>query len=531
MDETDDAIRARLDAAASTVSAARSENLGDAIASFERTQRRRHRLAIVSALVLLVGVVAVGTAVARRSPAENDRLASGSQEEVMSYLSRSADKSLATNTFRYTTSYEASSADPGSRAYSDCAKGSAFNDRSTVSVDVKNDISVLLDPATGRPLVITSPAFDVVSSAAFPSVAITKPWVEYDRLDPQTLSAVVLMDGQLAQHLFFSGAQRQITPADRLAELKASATSVTTVGDEEIGGVMSKHLVMTMDPTKVEDAARQRDEAADAVARRRGHTPPSTTPLTSGQADATPIDVWVGTDDELIHKIAFTSVIDSTASEPDGSVPGGGSTKVTRIITFSDYGKPLPVNPPSRDETVALGSLPASALVGAVDPAEACSGLPSPTGTIDPATAKAVLECEQTVKRNAVAGRTVDQFLSDPNSGLPKDGVTTLDPLHASILDTSQCFAGLPSPDIPPASSGAPTSVIGPPCPLGKHEPTPSDSFPPPSAVGGVCIQEGDPDEETLKCIQDALSTMPSTTTDPNKPLAPQCAPPPESTP
>jgi hypothetical protein len=523
VDDLDDVIKERLDAAAATISATNADQLGDRVKAHSRRQRRRQHLAVAAAIVVLVALIGGGLALARRSSTPPDReLASGSHEDVANFLAQSSDRSLKANTFTYATNSEVSGPAGADSLVPQCMQDTAAGTRA--SVDVRREVTEVLDPATGAPVVITTPTFDAISASQFPGVAIGKPWVSYDRLDRQLMSAFS-MNPVLALRMFAVGAGPQHHPESFLTELKDTATSVTNTGDENIDGVVASHLVIVRDASKDQEVIRRRAETETEAARRRGHQPTTTVPGMPApvgsdvpNSDDAPIDVWVGKDDGLIRRVRYSSTMHD---------PSGTALTFTGTLTFTDYGKPLAVETPTQDDTVPLASLPATAVVGDLATGLGCAPALPATGGAEGPSLTAPLECMQQIKEKALAGMTVQQYLDAPGNGLPnKDGVTEMPPT-GTPFDTSKCFLGAGAPPTPPPDTApAPNGTI--PCPAEVGPTSPVGTLVPVPDAGPVCTPIGD---KELQCLRDALST----TTVPNSPPAPspfiECAPQPTSPP
>jgi hypothetical protein len=115
-------------------------------------------------------------------------------------------------------------------------------------------------------------------------------------------------------------------PADQLAWLRAAA-DLEKVGEEELDGVKTTHYRAVVDLRRVADTAPagQRESLRETV--------DSLVKLT-GMTEA-PTEVWIGEDD-LVRRQKMT--MKQTKPQP---------TTTTMDMRFTDYGKPVDIEPPS----------------------------------------------------------------------------------------------------------------------------------------------------------------------------------------
>jgi hypothetical protein len=474
MDEIDEAIEARLDAAVATVSGTRAGELEGAIGAAEMRQRRRHLLAIAAAIVVLVAIVGGGLALARRAPTDPDRqVASGTPADVAKYLAQSSDKSLNANTFTFAVRSSFSATGPDLTKYLACMQGTQPGAASKISVDLARNIAESLDPATGAPIVVSAPGFDAISASQFAGTTIAQPWVSYDRFDPQMMMGTSGLNPGLGVRMAAPGSAYQIDPEGLLSYLRNGARSVRDAGREDIDGVATDHLVIELDPAKSSDEPKSRAATDQEIARQRGHKPAVTTPSSSSSSSvpSNPIDVWIGRDDGLIRRLHLNENLTD---------PSGVAGTIDLTIDYSGYGQPLPVEPPTLEQTVPFGSLPASALLDDAAQTNTCTALAGAAGADSPLPPPSVLECIQQAKQRSLAGKTVADYLREPREGLlpDDDGPVIQGPGDS---DEMRCYRGLG-----PATTNPGTPL--PPCPTFPDPKDPNATIVTPS-VNGPCLR------------------------------------------
>lgn len=161
------------------------------------------------------------------------------------------------------------------------------------------------------------------------------PWI---RLDDDDLAGADLPEGLAALD--------QGDPTSALRWLEA-AGDTRVVGSEDVGGVRTTHLAVTVDLERL-----PADDPADRAVRDR---------LLDEGVTTVPFDVWVD-DDDLIRRVVVA--VDQ---------PGGEGT-VRTTSEFSDFGTPVDVEAPPADQVTDAREL---TLPGA--------GAPGVTGTTAPA--------------------------------------------------------------------------------------------------------------------------------------------------
>jgi len=146
-------------------------------------------------------------------------------------------------------------------------------------------------------------------------------------------------------------------PSEGLAFLNA-AQRVTTVGQEQVRGVLTTRYRVTFDMAKVE-------EKALAAAKKAGapNLPdPATAQAEMRKAglEAFPIDVWIDAQGRIrrMHYQMTMTIPDTIPGEPAG-LKGGRLTTDSTIDLF-DFGVPVHVSPPPASQVQDMGDLTSS---------------------------------------------------------------------------------------------------------------------------------------------------------------------------
>lgn len=452
------------DGAAST---AQADELERTIESGEAPHRRRPVFVVAAAMLGLIAIVGTGLVLARRSPASPDQqLASGTPADVAAYLAQSSGKSLEANTFTYSVRLQVSGQERDMAAYLACVQGTQSGEYKA-AVDLEREVTETIDPSTGAPMAIGTIDFDAVSASHIPGAAIAQPWVSYDRFD--RLMGAAMANPTLGLRMSSVGLVAPVDPEGMLSDIRAAATSVRDAGNEDIDGVATQHLVIEFDATKIKEPTGDRSMSSEELARRRGHAPTATSPSTSS-GSVGPADVWIGREDGLIRRIRGTFTYRD---------PSDRETTIDMTIDFSGYGTPLPVEPPTLEQTVPFASLPATALLGDAKQTSTC-GAQMPGGTASIAPSPATLECIQQVARESMAGKTVAEYLRESAAAyLPDNDSPVIPALGGS--DEMHCYTGLPPTTTVP---GTPM----PPCPTIADPENPTVTMVLPS-VNGPCLR------------------------------------------
>ncbi|MFA9431735.1 hypothetical protein [Egicoccus sp. AB-alg2] len=142
------------------------------------------------------------------------------------------------------------------------------------------------------------------------------------------------MAGQLPG--FEPGAQEQTGPLGLLRQLRGAADDVEELGEEEVRGVRTRHLRVTIDTQR---AIEQADEDTRESLRRAVEQ--------LGVPDRYPMELWLD-EDALPRRIV-------TVTQDDD--PTLGSTTREMRTELYDFGEPVDVSPPDPDQVVDFGEL------------------------------------------------------------------------------------------------------------------------------------------------------------------------------
>lgn len=127
-----------------------------------------------------------------------------------------------------------------------------------------------------------------------------------------------------------------VSPADVLAMLSAEGDQVQNLGPATAGGVTATHYHVTVDTAK---------------ALQTSGIPSSVLSQIAANLPTIPVDVWIGTNDGLVHKLQ-TNVTLESASTP---------ATFALTATLSDYGTNATISPPSASDVFDATALASAA--------------------------------------------------------------------------------------------------------------------------------------------------------------------------
>jgi hypothetical protein len=197
----------------------------------------------------------------------------------------------------------------------------------------------------------------------------TKQWIQYDN------SWYVLDTAALAGAAGgVTGNPTTTAPSVDTGKIKAALADPSRffkdakkVGDEKVGGIQSEHITGTLDVAKALDATKQLGGSTTS-----GVSPAQAQQLTDAFKDPT-VDVWIGKDDRVVHRLAFKINGDFT-KVADAQGLKGLSVDLDATMLPADSPKITPpANAKSSQELLM-------AVLGGFGPALGLGGLPTATG-------------------------------------------------------------------------------------------------------------------------------------------------------
>lgn len=196
-----------------------------------------------------------------------------------------------------------------------------------------------------------------------------KSWLQYDD------SWYVLDTAQLAGAAGgVTGSPTTTAPSVDTAKIKSVLADPSKffknskkVGDEKVGDVETEHITGTLDVAKALDSVKQLGGSASG-----GVSPAQAQQLTDAFKDPT-VDVWIGKDDRVVHRLAFKINGDFTnVADAQGLKGLAVDLDATMLPADSPTITP-PANAKSSQELLA-------AVLGGFGPALGLGGLPTATG-------------------------------------------------------------------------------------------------------------------------------------------------------
>jgi hypothetical protein len=197
----------------------------------------------------------------------------------------------------------------------------------------------------------------------------TKRWIQYDNawyvLDTAALAGAA---GGV------TGSPTTTAPSVDTAKIKSVLTDPSKffkdakkVGDEKVGGIDTEHISGTLDVAKALDAAKQLGGAGSTAV-----TPDQSKQLSDAFKDPK-VDVWVGKDDRVVHRVSF---------KLDGNFTGLSVAQGLKGLTLDLDATMLPsdspkITPPANAKSSQELLM---AVLGGFGPALGVGGLPTATG-------------------------------------------------------------------------------------------------------------------------------------------------------
>lgn len=139
------------------------------------------------------------------------------------------------------------------------------------------------------------------------------------------------------------------------------------VGDEKVGDIETEHITGTLDVAKALDAAKQLGGSTGT-----GITPDQAAQLADAVKDPT-VDVWIGKDDRVVHRLAFKLNGDFSKVADAQGLKGLSVDLDTTMLPADSPTITPPANPKSSQELLM-------AVLGGFGPALGLGGLPTATG-------------------------------------------------------------------------------------------------------------------------------------------------------
>jgi hypothetical protein len=282
------------------------------------------RLPVLLASVLLAALAACGGGSGDGGEAAGN--GKSGRAELRELVLTSAFKAAEVKTSRF--EFTANVPGPEGKPISLTGRGAVDNSLPLISMEM--DTGGLL-PGAGTADATTAFVFDGKAFyMRFPEALAAqlggKHWVRFDTSALSKQSGIDL-DTLLAQF-------RSSDPLANLSLLTGAAEDVSEVGTEDVRGVSTRHLKVTVNLDKA---------VSQAAARFR----PAVSQLTEQLGtDTLPVDVWIA-DDGLPRRLVYQ--VDLTKASVPGAEGATGTVKTTMEIF--DYGKPIEATIPPAEDT------------------------------------------------------------------------------------------------------------------------------------------------------------------------------------
>jgi hypothetical protein len=165
------------------------------------------------------------------------------------------------------------------------------------------------------------------------------------RLDLATLSSEAGIDVAALSAQFNSS-----DPLANIALLTGAAGDITEVGTEDVRGVSTRHLKMTVDLQKASEQLAAKISGPNAERLKAAVTQAATTVGVT----TLPIEVWIGTDG-LPRRLSYE--MDLSKAKVPGAEGAAATGTATVSMEFFDFGKDVDVAIPPVDQTIDLAEL------------------------------------------------------------------------------------------------------------------------------------------------------------------------------
>ena len=149
---------------------------------------------------------------------------------------------------------------------------------------------------------------------------------------------------------------------------RSSSRNSKKVGDKKVGDIETEHITGTLDVAKALDAAKQLGGSTE-----HGHHPDQAAQLADAVKDPT-VDVWIGNDDRVVHRLAFKLNGDFSKVADAQGLKGLSVDLDTTMLPADSPTITPPANPKSSQELLM-------AVLGGFGPALGLGGLPTATGS------------------------------------------------------------------------------------------------------------------------------------------------------
>jgi hypothetical protein len=137
-------------------------------------------------------------------------------------------------------------------------------------------------------------------------------------------------------------------PTDNIRVLGASVVEASEEGTEQVNGEDTTHHRLVID--LVEAADESTDDARDAAERLAEQT----------GLEELEMEVWIGDDDDLIHRIAYVLDLDDVRVDEtdddavEGSVEADPEGRLVVTVDYRDFGTDVDIELPSEDQIIDL---------------------------------------------------------------------------------------------------------------------------------------------------------------------------------